>query len=94
MKLWEALKIHDETGCKIRPWRCNWYDEPKGWFADKTFTGEQLACEQWEVEPAKVEVTREQLAKAWTAVNGQYSVPNTFSPMFRKFLTELGLGES
>lgn len=67
MKLWEALKIHEETGRKIRPVKllksgAQAYDfaPVKDWFEEGWI---ELPCD-WEVESPKVEVSRDQIRAA------------------------------
>lgn len=86
MKLWEALKIHDETGRKIR-------HGTNGEFQNPCWITGDLArlfdSKSWEVEPAKVEVTREQLEEAWEKVFKLYPPSRAFS--IDDLCKELGL---
>lgn len=71
MFLDEALRIHRETGRKIRPKPQSYtpddYDTAKYWLSDAS--GATILSLDWEVEPAKVEVTREQLKCAIRSVS-------------------------
>lgn len=68
MKLWEALKIHEETGRKIRPVGLSGFNfQPaEYWFGNFPGIDRKFALMGfWEVEPLKVEVSREMLFKVW-----------------------------
>lgn len=104
MKLWEALKIHEETGRKIRPsinnakkiFNEDRYCMPEKWFefaagatcSPSLNTIHDFFKISWEVEPAKVEVTRKQLKDAFNVSIGCYIFPED---VFEKFCKELGL---
>lgn len=47
MKLWEALKIHEESGRKIKPDYCTTFQAPNNWDMRN-----YCYCD-WEVEPEK-----------------------------------------
>lgn len=90
MQLWEALKIYQETGRKIRMGSFSEYYKPYQF-------GNTLAANydssNWEVEPVKVEVTREQLMNTFDKVCDKYNSTDSkyFRQHFKDLCKELGL---
>jgi hypothetical protein len=87
MKLWEALKIHDETGRKIRPKGETLFGKPIKIHNGHTVNEYTWSCvdQEWEIEPAKVEVTRESLRKGFDRMVSRVGYN------FEDFCKELGL---
>lgn len=96
MKLWEALKINHETGRMIRPAierdGGGLYEFlPAG---NWSFTVFHAVALDWEVEPAKVEVTREQVIAALSKVRRISIGPGhckSDDELDNEFFKELGL---
>ena len=65
LKLWEALKISEETGCKIRPTGTRLgFDTAKWWLKYGETCSDSALDYDWELEPEpekSVSITRRQL---------------------------------
>lgn len=94
MRLWEVLKIHDETGGKIRPKGQESFSLPTLIeCCSPMYNHQERINQEWEVELIKVEVSREQLASAIDKhfYNNETNDRVLHSESFKRLCKELGL---